>query len=1043
MGGGGAVSGAHPSVVVAPGPRAAQAELFARLEAFLKPLPRQPELLARPVRVVVPSSPLRRHLQAELVRRRGGAAVGVAVQTLYALAREVLERAGKRPGTVGDSLLPIMVERFARREGALAFLAGYEEGYGTLHAAVRDLLDAGLEAAHVEAMEERLAQVGGEEGERAAAVVRVAAKAALALAAEGVERPAGVLSLAAERLRADADVLPARAVLVYGFADATGLAADLLAALVRNGATVVMDLPPHPADPARPDSGAAFSARLRQRLGSGDERKAADSLLPPGELEAFVAADAEEEAQEVARRVRRLLDEGARAEGIGVVARELLPYRDALARHLDRFAVPWSAEGTPGPWVPWARRVRSALALLRHGGDAPVEAFLAAAEGVSPLLEVALPGIGVGRLGHLATLVPAGALPVPLAAGSEGDEEWVRRRVVGREELELARGRARETEHLLVNWGEPASLAEHRQALDGLVRSLGWRAGGEAAASWEGLLSEIEAGVPPSTLLQRRELYLLLERAAEVALRAGEGGGGGGVMVAPVMAARGWTFEHLFVMGCNRGVFPRRGAQDPLLPDRVRGALVPLLPDLPLKGDPAAEERYLFAQVCAASPRVTVSWRRLGERGAILPPSPLLAPLALPVVEAGSAEPPGRTPISALEAARQVGVTGDRSALATLWAAVGPGAGGGMAQSRIAVLEEQDPLWEAEPGSDPGHLLGPYVGLVGGAPLAGRRLSVTLLEAVARCPWQVFVTRVLRVEPPVDPDVRVGELDARLIGTAVHRALARLLAPGGEGEAVEDVGPPEDGEIAAAARAAAAEVGGEEGLAQEAAALAAPRVEALVRAARRLLWPEDAPLAVAGVEAEGEVGLEVGGEEWKVVFRADLVEKTDDGARLTDFKTGRNPFSQKKAASVTEAYLKGVRRGERLQAAAYAAGWGGVGRFLFVSPEQDPARAREVAVTGDQARPALAEALGVLAPLWSAGAMFPRLESAADGQEPRACQWCPVREACWRGDSGVRRRLTQWARRVGPDPPPEVGAAAVALARGWFLPAAPDVGGEE
>ena len=67
----------------------------------------------------------------------------------------------------------------------------------------------------------------------------------------------------------DAALLPNRGVWIHGFADATGVASDLLEALVaRLGARVWVDQPPDPARPGRIDLGAAFTERLLRRLGT-------------------------------------------------------------------------------------------------------------------------------------------------------------------------------------------------------------------------------------------------------------------------------------------------------------------------------------------------------------------------------------------------------------------------------------------------------------------------------------------------------------------------------------------------------------------------------------------------------------------------------------------------------------------------------------------------------------------------------------------------------------------------------------------------------
>lgn len=1011
-------------VVTAPGPRAAQEVLWQRAEEGLAPLRQHPQLLNAPLRIVVPSAPLRRHLQEELVRRRGST-VGVAVQTLFAIAREVLERAGERLEAVGEALLPVMVERFARREVTLAVvLEGFEGGYGCLVATVQDLLDAGFTPDHLEAVEECLLALG-EEGERAAAVARVAAKAAAALAAEGVRRPAEALGRAAELLRQRPQLLPAQAVLVYGFADATALAADLLEALWRNGATVVLDLPPRPARPEELDLGASFTLRLRERLGGVPLGWTAAVSAPVGELAGFAATDAEDEARQVARRVRRLLEEGACPEFIGVVGRDLAPYREPLARHLHRLGVPFSAVGVAGPWWPWARRLRSALALLTSGGEAPAGALLTAMERGSPQLALALATARVGRVSELAQLDgehllgEGGGVTVPVAAGADEADGPGRRRGVGREELQWVRRAARALMESLERWEEVTTFAVHRRQLLELPAHLGWAGEGELAGAWAEMCSRLAGQVPPATLLTRLEVVALLESAAEGALRAGVGGQGGGVVVAPVMAVRGWTFSHLFVVGCNRGVFPRQGRQDPLLPDRLRAALLPLLPELPTKGDPLPEERYLFAQLCAASPAVTLSWRLRDENGGALAPSPLLAPLALSAPSGyGTAEGPW----GSLELGCRVGVQGDRAALGEVWARFGPG-GEDFARYRLAVLEEQDPPLDRLEW-------GPYLGFLGAPPDGRQRFAVTLLEGLGRCPWQTFLTSLLRLRRVADEEGRVAELENRALGTTVHAALASLLGQGGE----EGVPAPSDAQLREAAREAAARVAAAEGVPALAGELAAVWVESQLRVARELLWGEGA-VTVLGVEQEGVLRLEGFGQPWEVEFKADLVEATPQGERRTDFKTGRNPFAQGGEETRLRNYLTKVAQGENLQAAVYAA-YGGMGRFLFLDPLQPPERARELTVRGDQVQLPLQAALAVLVPLWQAGAMFPRVESAADGREPWSCSSCEVREACWRGDSGVRRRLVQLARRVGPYPGAEVEPAVAAWVRGWYLPLA-------
>ena len=67
------------------------------------------------------------------------------------------------------------------------------------------------------------------------------------------------------------------------------------------------------------------------------------------------------------------------------------------------------------------------------------------------------------------------------------------------------------------------------------------------------------------------DFFLLARRAFGDLGRSPLGGEGGGVQVLRVADARARSFEHLFVMGLNRDLFPRGISEDPLLPDSVRG----------------------------------------------------------------------------------------------------------------------------------------------------------------------------------------------------------------------------------------------------------------------------------------------------------------------------------------------------------------------------------------------------------------------------------------------------------------------------------------
>jgi hypothetical protein len=1117
-------------VLAVHGALAAEAALLARLDALLAEARREPSRLALPVRVVVPSRSLRAHVAAALVRARGRSAAGIVVQTLFGLAAEVLERSGE-PAPRGLPLFDLFAQRLARDEPALRRgLGELVDGYAAVAGAVRDLLDAGFQAEHAEAAEEALAAESAGSGrsgtglsgasraeiERARALVRVAARSELLLDALGLGHRAALLRRAALLVEADPErALPARAVLVHGFADATGTATDLLEALLKGrGAWLLLDRPPVPAvsarepgAPSEPSYETAFAERLLGRLGhvaAVEQAAGASAGRPPGRWDAFHAAGAEAEAREIARRARALLDRGARPEAVGIVARDLAAYALPLRRHLGRLGVPFSGAGARGSLGPAGRRVRALLDVLRRGAEAPAHRWLEAnAPDGGPLppggrrvdLRLAFATLGAGRLRDVAELPleealgGRGSLPLPLrhglrisegeeAGGEGGGEARAERRRVPASALRRAVAAAARLREALAAWPEAAPAAEHLERLARLLAELGWRRTEEGRGNWAepafAALDALSRGLPPDLRLERDEVRLLLARALQEAGTSPLGGRGGGVQVLTVMEARGLTFEHLFVAGLNRDVFPRPVREDPLLPDDLRRALQGVLPDVPAKRSGFDEERYLFAQLLSASPEVTLSWQSRDADGRALSLSPLverlsdrLEPAAAPSLseppglEAGPAEAAPRPAdehavLAALHAprswfARVLPLALDEVRREELPSPVYDLPAAALAAARVAALEELDPDLRTPEGRAARAGLGPFFGFLGAADRPGdpRRadLFVTRLERLAACPWQVFVARLLRVEPTPDPLDALPGLDPLLLGNTVHRALegiVRAALPQLPEEANLAASPvpvpwPAPDAVDRLLRASASAALAEEGIALPGLARAlADRARPFLETARELDWGA-VPVQALGAEVSSSVTVtDAAGRPRAIRFTADRVDLSDlhgeAAPRWTDYKTGK-PFSDhKREDKRRERFLDRVRRGRALQGVAYRLAGGGRahGRYLFLAPGLDEG-ARELLVSpGDaELETAFADAARAALTAWDAGAFFPRVVDPAGREEPNLCRFCEVAEACLRGDSGARGRLAEWARRAheaeeaGPAHPAEAALLAV------------------
>jgi len=1073
--------GSSSRLVIARGARAAEGRLVdevlaaheERLAAFRAG---RGDALARPLRIVVPSRSLREHLSAALVRRAGRSLAGVLVQTQRALAHAVLERAGEAP-PAGDALLPVLVRRCACDEGALEPLVEQlDEGLRIVEAAVRDLLDAGFSASSYEAALDALAdapEVGPVAQERARAVVRVALGTLRGLDALGLGHRSSLLARAREIVaECGSDALPTAALWVHGFADATGLVAEWIEALVRSFAgCVVVDAPPDPAVAERFED--EFPRPFVERMDLLAAREEVAAPDPGPSLELLRAPGTTSEVRAVAARVRALLDQHARPESIGIVARRLEPYRAALDAQLGRLAIPFSVIGARAGADAGSRRAAALVRLLADCERASTDCWLSADAGtVSGAredgdLRVALHALGAGRLRDVVALDLASAfsgssLALPVRRGlleedgaSDAKEEGSRatrrvnrRRAIERRALEAAQARARRVVARLDGWPARAPVGEHLRVFASLLEEdLGLRRDAEACVRVLDATHQLRAGLPEALPLDRDEMALLLERALQASAEPSLGGAGAGVRVLSATHARGCTFEHLFVLGMNRNGFPRGVVEDALVPDVLRRRLRDVLPEMPIKERARDEERHLFAELVSSSPRVALAWQHVSDEGRERPESPYIVRLGLlrsdlprvtaPMLFEAPSEDPvwGEAPRPAHEHAALAGLAGARSSLelprelalrevrSELPAAPDPPEPEAIARFHLSVLDELDPRRSDAPR------LGPWFGFAGNPIDGDAVLSATRLQDLARCGWQAFLRRELGLEPVPDALDALPAPDALARGRVAHLALERIAravfgeaAPTTLAEAVAR-GPirvpwPDDAELAALLRDAAREVARDDGvwLPGFAAALAR-NVAPWLDAARAVDWRDPEGLAVLGVEVTGEVLLRDGADrERRLHFRADRADLDARGVlRLTDYKTGAPISRAVRLEKRAEAFEKKVASGSFLQAPMYWLAASELapiaeGRFLFLGDGlADDARVLRVGASEGGIAASFEAAARVVLEAWDRGALGPRL-AGRSGDEPSACRWCEVSAACLRGESVHRARLRDWER---------------------------------
>ncbi|MGE0639239.1 MAG: PD-(D/E)XK nuclease family protein [Thermoanaerobaculia bacterium] len=1018
-------------LLIAPDARAAERELLAGIDAAQAGDP-----LAAVV-VVVPSHRLRTHLLRLLARRlpSGGARLGVRLYTLRGVARAIVEAAGPagRPlerFAAGELLLPLFVERAAAREPVLArSLGDLDDGYAGIAGTVRDLYDAGfagvehLEAA-LELLEAERPVIGGAAVERAGALLRIALAARSELAALGLETGSELLVAASEALARDGErALPARRLFVHGFSDATGVASELLARLLRDRPTTVLLTLPPALDPTEPSTW-RFGSRLRERFAGIVDPERVAGEWPPAPIVLRSAADGDREIREVVRSFVASTA-GATPESAAIVARDLAPCRSALEREIDRQGL--AASGADGSEHPAARLARAWLELLRLGGEAPFDLVLAAA---GPAFERAA-GTGAATLRSLAARAGARHLASVAALSSAGGGPAAR----------LPHKRAKRLLAGLDTLQRPRTLGDAAVSLHSLLDESGLDAGllDRLTAPLDRWRAEPLAGL--STTAEERQ-RLLADLWSDSGARP-LGGDGGGVAILSVTEARGLTFDRLAVVGLARDRFPRRIHGDPMLPDALRIRLRALLPDLPVKSEGHDEERFLFAQLLVAARTVELSHPLRDGEGRELARSALLDELErsrgeLPAAPLSTAPHPAI--VLSVDQALADGALAATFADALREGALRFDADETPAPADDAAVVAQCAFQSAlldEYGADPADdarrdRLGPFFGFVGAttgdAVDPPRPPAVTAIEDLARCGWKTFLARRLRLEAPLTTRDEIPALPGRLAGITFHRVLDRLVPAASRGGTVAEalarppveVPWPDEAALATTVLEEARSVLREEGLDPELFALPLARVAtALLAEVRAIDWAAGSRSVLAAeVEGEAEIALSSGVRTLR--FRADRLDPAPAGAgddsagglAMTDYKSSR-PLTRGKKAETRETELaRALAAGRSLQIAAYAlARTPGAaprtGRLLFARPGVDPEH-REIRITtGDPALERIP--WNVLLPGWERGVFLPRLLDGSLTTPPELCSHCEQRVACLQGDSGARLRLERWA----------------------------------
>jgi ATP-dependent helicase/nuclease subunit B len=494
---------------------------------------------------------------------------------------------------------------------------------------------------------------------------------------------------------------------------------------------------------------------------------------------AFVAPDVDREVEEIAVRIRRLIEKGTPPHRIAVVARQARPYVDLVCDALGRVRVPVTARRRHGfAEIPV---VRALLALFRVAAEGWTRRGLVELA-AQPYLGIRLATRLIDDIGfrrrvtgldgwlHALERLHDDAQRLEQTAHEQEDggaRTWLppsSRVAQGIEQFRafIALARALDEGRPLsgwLHWLEELLAADPWRVERALWRTpagaeriirldlAGWRGIRQIVGEWRDAVDAWGGQDEPLDVRAfERRLREVLSGDAALWTETRRG-----VQVLEALAAAQRSFDHVFLVGLDASRLPVRAPRSPLFDEADRERLIGA--GLPLEARETwdARERELFRLLaCAATASLALSWSRLDAEGAEVAQSSFaeaevethgLTPDTIPtarVLTPGLPHAASRDAIDfALHGARIERIR-DTGVISPWNGAIVDATIGRLIADRLG----DDFVW-----------------------------SPTQLESYAKCPWAWFSARLLRVVKQEDPEL---DIDARVRGTLYHDALKRF-----------------------------------------------------------------------------------------------------------------------------------------------------------------------------------------------------------------------------------------------------------------------------
>jgi ATP-dependent helicase/DNAse subunit B len=744
--------------------------------------------------VIAPSRRLADRLERLAAVEHNLPLLGVQFHTFHSLAVSIIEAGGfpdKR--LISDPVFhDRLVDHLLEEKPSLANFFGGQARPRALAAALRsslrDLIDAGIDA---EALEEHFGDnllKDPHERERLRALLSLAKAYEDKLEKLGILSSSGLIRVAAQRAEDSPFLKGFKEILYYGFYDLTGLQLEFFDAVVsRHPATLYF--PFRRSHPAFRFAEPFFEEKLQSHQptevhSTGNTpalQPALDKLFGPGSaqlpkdaLKIISASGARDEAWAAAKEILKLADSGVPYENIGVVARVLEPYRNAVAEVFTENAIPYDL-GSLDPLLrqPLAKGCLNLLKLRQADFPSAVVEDLFSSPYFRPQ-----PGAGSRRLWHWRQAIRTLGIRA-------GWLQW-RGKLEGRahEDFELYPGRPgvegykipRADMEALWDWiaglerelgAECATWAEMtKKALAIIERHWGLtdQPAEAETASWEAVRAVLDSLALFDLLGGKPTWEEFLDSFEQKLKRASLDTGNAcrGVRVMDAMDARGQSFKVLIIVGLKEKLFPRLVQEDPLLREPARAALRhPAGYWIARKAAGYEEERLLFyLTAAAATQRVVCVYPRSDEAGKAQVPSLYLRELCRAAGVSMEGDRVPRQPAEKLAFCEPDLLSPKEFSLSQALDGVLPD----NEKHRVEALNRF-----GKPGALDG-VVGPPEDFL--KHLRREGLSPSALDSFAQCPFKYFADRVLGLGSH-DEGTQKGEFAAWVRGKIYHAVLEK------------------------------------------------------------------------------------------------------------------------------------------------------------------------------------------------------------------------------------------------------------------------------